>query len=291
VYEQQVLDNIAKFVHDYHSLPEFGLLKDGLSNLTDTAEGNGSLSFVRDGFANGGFGGRLSRARQQNWQLVPVNDPQRLALMRCAFQKAVAGCGHGDPSCICPDCDGLFNKFYSGSTAPRDPSKLPGGASAPAHVTADCIGHQCWFCVGGKHDVPKEPCVRVGHHCGVYIWVPKSGTNELTKLTLVILDFALNSPPAGRKKLVKLYLDKNGNAATNLLHQAEVIVEIPMEDSIKSVQEDSDAFRAQSKTRSFAEGEPSSSLFIESAPWRDPTGLAPSPSLPQLQQQIDRFGR
>jgi hypothetical protein len=37
-------------------------------------------------------------------------------------------------------------------------------------------------------------CLKYGHYCGVYVWVLPGGEDELTKLTLTILDFAVNLP-------------------------------------------------------------------------------------------------
>ena len=43
-----------------------------------------------------------------------------------------------------------------------------------------------WFCVGGKHDVPKDACF-VGHYCDRYVWVMPNHVNELSHFTLIVL--------------------------------------------------------------------------------------------------------
>ena len=70
-----------------------------------------------------------------------------------------------------------------------------------------CDGHR-WFCYScNKKHVPKN-CGYVGH-CGcMYVWVPCGpGRDELAKLTLVILDFAVNTGAALPKKQVYAFLD------------------------------------------------------------------------------------
>lgn len=56
-------------------------------------------------------------------------------------------------------------------------------------VTADCLSSG-WIRVGDRKDFKKHPCCLVGHYCGTYVGVPDCHRNELTKLTLVVLDIA-----------------------------------------------------------------------------------------------------
>lgn len=73
------------------------------------------------------------------------------------------------------------------------------------------VSNPNWFCRGCRSDVPhRQPCMWVGHHCGTYVWVtPGCGTEELTNLTLAVLEAALyepDGPPApAMKKVEKLY--------------------------------------------------------------------------------------
>ena len=47
------------------------------------------------------------------------------------------------------------------------------------------------------------------------MWVdPGPGRDALAKLTLAILDYAVNDPPATREKVVEVYLDSFGNFVT-----------------------------------------------------------------------------
>ena len=86
-------------------------------------------------------------------------------------------------------------------------------------ITYECLG-SCWFKVGHKRDIPRRSeCALIGRFCDTYIWVPDCSRAELTKLTIVILDIAMNnaaviptvSSPA--REVVTLY-DKNGEIAS-----------------------------------------------------------------------------
>jgi hypothetical protein len=114
--------------------------------------------------------------------------------------------GHGGSkeSQRCPDCESIFNKFYTG-----DPN---GVISDSAHgiTTSDCLkADYCWFHSGQKKCVPKH-CASVGHYCHVYVWVLPEGQDQLTKLTLAILDYAQNGPPVGLNKTIVFWVDEYG---------------------------------------------------------------------------------
>lgn len=115
VHTQQVLDNLAKFAHDPHALPHFSYPRDGISQVTD--EGGGDSQFNHNPFSwRFGFAG--SRRNNESYTLIPINDPEKLTLMRCAYQRAVSGCTCSTLSLRCPDCIKRFNKFYLGATNP-----------------------------------------------------------------------------------------------------------------------------------------------------------------------------
>lgn len=143
--------------------------------------------------------GMASRETDLSWTMDPIRDPHKLALMRCAYQKAVANCGRGAPSATCPNCAERFREFYDGHDHKGD--------------NEACLDGCCWFGWGSKKEVPKAcPCKHVGYYCGVYVWVlPGRGLDELSKLTLTILDFALYSPaPPREKEVVVEYEVKEG---------------------------------------------------------------------------------
>jgi hypothetical protein len=132
--------------------------------------------------------------------------------MRCAYQLAVSNCGYGGPSRSCPDCQARFNTFYTGDSDPPPGRTISDLASGT--ITSECLKSHCWFHVGCEKQVPKCPCLLVGHYCGVYVWVTNDGRDELTKLTLAILDYAIHEPPQLLTKEVTYYLDPLGLPTT-----------------------------------------------------------------------------
>ena len=229
---QQVVDNLAMFVHDYNSMPYFSYVVQGSATVTD--QGNGSLSFT---FARPitsasfvgtqgattlnkfftapfylsfllnqmGLSGSAQRACQDGFTLIPINDPRKLELMRCAYQTAVSNCGYGVPPRSCPDCQARFNAFYTGDPDGKINQKTEGT------ITSECLKGACWFHVGCKKDLPKDcSCFFVGHYCDTYVWVTSEGRDELTKLTLAILDYAVNAPPQRMTKDVTIFFDSLG---------------------------------------------------------------------------------
>jgi hypothetical protein len=124
--------------------------------------------------------------------------------MRCAYQIAVSNCGYGTPPRSCPDCQARLNTFYTGDVDGKI-SQMTSGT-----ITSDCLKGPCWFHVGCEKEVPDCPCILVGHYCGVYVWVLQDGRNELTKLTLAILDYATHDAPQRLTKDVTYYVDALG---------------------------------------------------------------------------------
>jgi hypothetical protein len=221
LYQQQVLDNLAKFVQDPNALPEFALANSGTSTVADNAaQGASNLGFNGTGF-NAAVVGLPSGQRTVTlgWTLTPINDPHKLALMRCAYQKAVAACGKGTAATSCPDCDGKLDDFY-GLKKPSAPETDPlcsKCSSSPTAVPPQrcCVEPACcWFHCGSKKDKPWNcDCIPVGHYCGTYVWVPAEGRDELTKLVMNILDFAFRDSEASvpPTKEVTANFDSDGN--------------------------------------------------------------------------------
>lgn len=206
IYTQQVVNNLAMFVQNPSALPFFAFPNQGTTSIQDT--GNvGNLGYVTEHFQSSPFTLAASRQATENWVLVPVSDPAKLGLMRCAYQQVLASCGlHGPVSLNdCPNCRRLRRDFYGPTDMEqRDPhfnENLP------------CLDSDCWFCWGCKKDVPVDCCgPYVGCYCGLYLWVPPQGREMLTRLTLTILDYAVNDPVqfSKRTKEVELYLNQYG---------------------------------------------------------------------------------
>lgn len=242
IYQQQVLDNLARFVRDPNALPFFAVPREGYTTVVDLAEANGGISWDATQFSDAMLGGRGSRQIQQNYELVPISDPRKLELIRCALQQAVSGYVSARTA-GCPDCEKRFANFYTGDPNGTVPSPcesclvtegcescnlagmgvevLPGSATVSAGdgtINSKCLS-TCWFHVACSTCADKvkkrNPCCLVGEHCGTTVWVcPGVGSDELTKLTLAILDYATNEPAKPKpkqKRFVTIY-----RTATNL---------------------------------------------------------------------------
>jgi hypothetical protein len=231
--QQQVLDNLAMFVCDINSMPFFSYPNQSGSQVTDTGNLGGSAAWTRPTtapfpliFGPAGFSLTAQRSQQEAFTVTPINDPRKLELMRCAYQTAVGNCRCGAVSGDCPDCKTRFKVFYTGD---------PNGdirQSANGITTSECLSPGCcWFHIGCKKCLPKD-CSRlmVGEHCGVYVWVTPEGRDQLTKLTLTILDYALHDPPTKRTKQVEYYLDSYGLPTTQKLAVGKVTAIIAIDE-------------------------------------------------------------
>jgi hypothetical protein len=210
IYEQQVLDNLAMFVYDANSLPFFSFPNAGAADVNDEGNLTAGIDFTRlaKGFSAADIGLSGKRSAKESWTLTPIVDPRKLELMRCAYQQAISNCGFGELSTTCPNCTRAFNKFYTGN--PNKPVSNDSGA-----VTSDCLNSGCWLGYGCSKCVPScDPCIKVGHYCGLYVWVLPGGQNELTKLTLSILDYAFYPPAQTRQKEVEWYFTADGSPTT-----------------------------------------------------------------------------
>jgi hypothetical protein len=254
LHEQQVLDNIARFVHNPETIPYFALPGNALNEMNDKGSFVNNGLFKRAGFGffpleSNGLNSTLERTAKENWILTPVNDPRKLELMRCAYRNAV----NAHVRCVddvegladdCPDCVARWKKFYG--------TNKDGSISSGGRVTITCANSQVpWFHWGNKHDVPKhERCLLVAEHCGVYVWVCPQGRAELTKLTLMMLDFALNPFPSTPTKNVVIYLDSNYNPT--FPDNASMVVSgtIAVSDPIQSIlQGDQSRIRGATESR------------------------------------------
>ncbi len=143
IHQQQVLDNLAKFLYDPHAVPSFALATQGTSDVTDNGQASGVTGWLANGFDKFSLTLGASRTAKQNWTMTPVTDPRKLELMRCAYQRVLANCGVAESAC-CPDCKKRFNKFYTGRTH-------------GTKYTKD--GHVCYACENGElPNLVPQPC-------------------------------------------------------------------------------------------------------------------------------------
>jgi len=120
--QQQVLDNLAMFVHNRSAYPYFSMITQGTSTLEDSASLEVTNGWERATsnlvFQTLGITPSASRATTEAWVINPINDSVKLQLMRCCYQRAVDGCMGGETS-DCPDCDAILNGFYGAIEKPE----------------------------------------------------------------------------------------------------------------------------------------------------------------------------
>nr|WP_143548104.1 hypothetical protein [Rhodopirellula sp. SM50] len=194
IYEQQVLDNLAMFASDPGALPFFAFPNQGGTDVTDSFGADGNLSFSSDTFTGAGLAGAGGRGMSESWTLTPVYDARRLELMRAAYQQVMLNAGCATIEDGCPDNDLLLRQFYTGTVAGESIGEF---TQRTGRTTPACFQQCKWFGCGPKPPKHKNStCCKVGGHCGTYVWLLPGGQRELTKLTLVILDFAFNDAAA-----------------------------------------------------------------------------------------------
>ena len=115
---------------------------------------------------------------------------------------------------------------------PTNNSNLPNSVTSdnvkePQEPTADLqlsAGHHRCASKNAK-------CQLVGEYCGTYVWIPPSGRNEFTNLTLTILDIAFSKPATAAKltKDVTIYLDEDDNPVSWRTATQQVRATIPID--------------------------------------------------------------
>ncbi len=105
IHQQQVLDNLAMFVSNSDSLPQFAYPDGGNNQLTDTGSLTSTVAWKQAGFYSANVNPTVSRSANETWTLHPVNDPHKLVLMQCAYKKAVAGNDPSRAGCSTLGCD------------------------------------------------------------------------------------------------------------------------------------------------------------------------------------------
>ena len=227
IYTQQVLNNLAMFVQNPHALPFFAFPNQGTTQIQDMGS-IGGPGYTASNFVTSDFGLNASRQTTENWVLVPVSEPAKLALMRCAYRQAIASTIGKDWNALasCPDCKKLEEEF----NGPRREANGTAGSS----VNRPCLVSESWFVWGcdehTKH-LRKNHCQLIGSYCGIYVLVPPEGREMLTRLTLAILDYAVNDAKQFEKrtKEVEVYLDANGAYTTSDKCARKISATIPID--------------------------------------------------------------
>jgi hypothetical protein len=161
--QQEVLDNLARTAADAGAQPYFAVFEKGTTQVSDTANPSGSLTWDPHSLTSEMLSLGGSRALTDEWDVSPVTDPDKLHAMHCAYLWAL---GQTDSGGECADLLHLFQ-------VDTELAKI----------------HPGWFAIGKRCDVPKHAC-RVAHCGSTYVWVMPGGSEELTRFTLTIMDIA-----------------------------------------------------------------------------------------------------
>src|SRR5262245_884499 len=110
----QVLDNVARFSKNPAAVPYFAMVTHGTVQVTNTGSAdavvfpNFILGATGHAIWSGQYGPRVSSAVQENRNITPLTDPDKLRKMRCAYQYLMLGpspfAASGAGGVECHDC-------------------------------------------------------------------------------------------------------------------------------------------------------------------------------------------
>lgn len=207
IYTQEVMNNLALFIANPDALPFFAYPNQGTTAIQDQGI-LGGPGYTSAHFVTSPLSLSASRQATENWVLVPISDPAKLSLMRCAYRQVLSSCIPMVPAgmSLCPNCTELRREFYG-------PPKSESG-NQNLNEDLPCLDSACWLRWGCKHNVPKHcEAPYIGCYHGLYVWVPPEGRDMLSQLTLTILDYAVNDARQFEKrtKTVELYVNEDGS--------------------------------------------------------------------------------
>jgi len=165
---KHILDNLAMMVRNPATVPNPVAINGGVVQISDSGSGIGSITWNAFGMARTqyllNFTG--SRTVSEQWSLTPLHNPEKLKLMRCAFQLLLnSDLVHSD------DTEQKLRAFLGDD---EFAAAIPKG----------------WFGVGTKHQVPRDARFCGSYH-DVYVWVMDDGLDGLSRFYLTILRIAL----------------------------------------------------------------------------------------------------
>ncbi len=223
---QQVLGNLALFSDNPAALPWHVNLREGTTQITDSASGGALVALGPPAVTQPELYG--SRTAVAQWGMSPVIDPTELQLLRVAYRRACGSPEMPSPELLeelahelkeqfAPNADlrsesELFYDFEGQASknyrdldkriVTTNDAKFCGELVSKGHNVSPLARNVCrrmeaiqrdlerigpgWFCVGRKRDVPKSACY-VGRSGDCYTWVEPEGCEALTELTLTVL--------------------------------------------------------------------------------------------------------
>jgi hypothetical protein len=199
IYQDQVLENLARISSEPTSLAYFTLLNNGVPAIADKGTMSiGSITFPAQSVVKqlhrqrGGQLGPIGVERDVsgNWTLSPINDPDRLTAMRYLYLWVL-----GMPLQNQFEAESLLQKYIKNFSL--------------------CMVPQGWFRCGHWKDVPKE-AARKFHHHGKYYWIAPGMEENVTKLTISMLDIATVVPKGAPTQTIVWKIDPKTNKPTEI---------------------------------------------------------------------------
>jgi len=224
---QQVLDNLALFSSNPAAIPWHMNLKEGTTQITDSASGGAAVDIGPPSDTLPQLFG--SRTIVGQWGMSPVVDPLELKLLRYAYRRA---CGieekpapefyrelshelkkqvalHSDLRAetdvfyeYLTKANPTYNAFESQVvTANQEdfalipPEKELSPLAREVRRQVDEIDQDLkrigsgWFHVGRKHQVPRR-ARHLGQYRDCHVWVEPEGEEQLAEFTLIVLKFS-----------------------------------------------------------------------------------------------------
>jgi hypothetical protein len=191
---QQVLNNVAMFVHNPSTIPSLVAITSGTASIQDQKNFSGNATYAPTlpfSLQGGGalpiltllFNPSVQRQVNENWSLVPIADTDHLRRIRCAFQNLVLDGETSD----CDHCRERLDAFF-----------LSEGKDG------DCVIPRGWYHSGCKADVPKNACY-IGCYQSRYVWVMPEGREGLARFTMTIMNLESGKPHLPTKTIVKTF--------------------------------------------------------------------------------------
>ena len=178
---QQVLDNLARFRCNPNVMPYFSYPSAGTAQATQTGTAVVTLTWNPFTIISEALGLTGTSTDLASWNMAPINAPDRLFLMKYAYQYAL---GIDDKA-----GQAALEAFFSTYPlwAGKDPTLAPSGFAPVAWNDLIKVG---WLGSGTLRDVPEGACYV--SHCGdAYVWVEPHCMDDFGKFEAAMLHIAL----------------------------------------------------------------------------------------------------
>jgi len=195
---QTVLANFAILSGDPSAIPFYSVLSGGGTQVLDGGNVASGLEWKDPYEFSKTLGLDARRELTENWQMDPVNDPEKLRAMRAAYQWALFGRESLDDKAV----ENLrrFEVEDQLSTLPQN-----------------------WICCGDKRDLPKGVCLQA-KWCRHAVWVLPENHHWFHEFVLIIQDIAtidLNSLHPPKTKVTEVYTYDTTPGFDGRLHKVE----------------------------------------------------------------------